>query len=139
MDRLQFLRAADRYDSGSEGIVIPIRIVARGQTLQISAILDTGSEFCMFDHGVADSLGIDVESGIPLRLRTLAGSFTAYGREVTLRTYNQEWSATVYFHGQGPRIVPNFLGRTGWLDRIRLGLVHYDQQIYVEQYDELAN
>ena len=93
----------------------------------------------MFDHGVADSLGIDVESGIPLRLRTLAGSFTAYGREVTLRTYNQEWSATVYFHGQGPRIVPNFLGRTGWLDRIRLGLVHYDQQIYVEQYDELAN
>ena len=139
MARLQFLRAADRYDSGSEGIVIPIRIVARGQTLQISAILDTGSEFCMFDHGVADSLGIDVESGIPLRLRTLAGSFTAYGREVTLRTYNQEWSATVYFHGQGPRIVPNFLGRTGWLDRIRLGLVHYDQQIYVEQYDELAN
>ena len=93
----------------------------------------------MFDHGVADSLGIDVESGIPLRLRTLAGSFTAYGHEVTLRTYNQEWSATVYFHGQGPRIVPNFLGRTGWLDRIRLGLVHYDQQIYVEQYDELVN
>ena len=139
MARLQFLRAADRYDSGSEGIVIPIRIVARGQTLQISAILDTGSEFCMFDHGVADSLGIDVESGIPLRLRTLAGSFTAYGREVTLRTYNQEWSATVYFHGQGPRIVPNFLGRTGWLDRIRLGLVHYDQQIFVEQYDELVN
>ena len=93
----------------------------------------------MFDRRIAEALGIEVESGHQLKLRTLAGAFTAFGHEVTLRTYCEEWSATVYFHDQALRTQANFLGRTGWLDRIRLGLVHYDQQIYVEQYDELVN
>ena len=37
----------------------------------------------------------------------------AYGHDVTLRTYDQEWSATVYFHDQTTRTIPNFLGRRG--------------------------
>ena len=79
MSRLQFRRGGYRYESGSEGIVIPVHIVAREQILKISAVVDTGAEFCLFDHGVAEALDIDVESGVPLRLRTLAGNFVAYG------------------------------------------------------------
>ena len=71
MTRLQFRRGGNRYDSGSAGIVIPVHIVTRDQILKISAVVDTGAEFCVFDHAVAESLDIDVESGIPLRLKTL--------------------------------------------------------------------
>jgi hypothetical protein len=74
---LQFHRRGEIYESGIEGTVIPLYIVARGQTLKITAILDTGSQFCMFDHGVAESLEIDLELGIPLRVRTLASYFQA--------------------------------------------------------------
>ena len=84
-------------------------------------------------------MGIEVESGIPLKLRTLTGTFTAYGHEVTLRTYDLEWSAVVYFHDQMGRTNPNFFGRTGWLDRVQFGLVHYDQQVFIEPYDDITH
>ena len=29
----------------------------------------------------------------------------------------------------------NVLGRTGWLDRVRLGLIHHDNKIYLAPYD----
>lgn len=30
----------------------------------------------------------------------------------------------------------NFLGRIGWLDRVRLGLIGHDQQIHIRPYDD---
>jgi hypothetical protein len=33
------------------------------------------------------------------------------------------------------RIHENLLGRTGWLDRLRLGLVDYDSILYLAPYD----
>ena len=139
MSRLQFRRDGVGYKTIADGIEIPVEIVFSGEPLKISAILDTGAEYCMFGRKIAESFGIAVESGMPLRLRTLTGTLTAYGHEVTLRTFGLEWSAVVYFHDQIGRANPNFLGRTGWLDRVKLGLVHYDQQIFIESYDELTH
>ncbi len=79
-------------------------------------------------------LGIELESGVRQVYRTVSGSFLAYGHEVTLRTLHFEWSAVVYFYAAANQQT-NFVGRRGWLDRVRLGLVHYNQQIYLSQYD----
>jgi hypothetical protein len=35
----------------------------------------------------------------------------------------------------GPLINQNVLGRTGWLVRVRLGLIHHDNMIYFAPYD----
>ncbi len=40
----------------------------------------------------------------------------------------------VYFFAD-EHISKNLLGRTGWLDRVRLGIVDYDQQLYLAEYD----
>lgn len=72
------------------------------------------------------------------RYRTMAGPFTAYGHEVTLRTLGLEWDALVYFHSAAGQDV-NFLGRRGWLDHVRLGLVHYDESIYLSGYEESSS
>jgi hypothetical protein len=40
----------------------------------------------------------------------------------------------VYFFGD-ERINKNLLGRAGWLDRIRLGLVDHDGELYLASYD----
>ena len=52
-----------------------------------------------------------------------------------MRTIGLEWSAMVYFHDSGS---PSnaFVGRNGWLDRVRLGLIHYDQRMLLSQYDD---
>jgi hypothetical protein len=66
--------------------------------------------------------------------RTVTGSFLAYGHEMTVRTLGLEWSAVIYFYAAGNQH-GNFIGRQGWLDRIRLGLVHYDQHAYLSPYN----
>jgi hypothetical protein len=40
----------------------------------------------------------------------------------------------VYFFAD-ERINKNLLGRVGWLDRIRLGLIDHDGVLYVASYD----
>ena len=105
-----------------------------GKTVDLTARLDTGAADCVLDRFFGEVLGIDVESGMRQVYRTVAGSFAAYGHEVTLRTLDLEWSAVVYFYAAASR-QNNFIGRRGWLDRVRLGLVHYDQRLYLSSYD----
>ena len=40
----------------------------------------------------------------------------------------------VYFFAD-ERIRKNLLGRTGWLDRVRFGLVDHDQSLFLAPYD----
>jgi hypothetical protein len=34
-----------------------------------------------------------------------------------------------------PEIHRNLLGRSGWLDRVKLGIVDYDSTVYIAPYD----
>jgi hypothetical protein len=46
-----------------------------------------------------------------------------------------EVDATVYF-AEDPAMPRDVLGQTGWLDRMRLGLVDYDRQLYLSHHDD---
>jgi hypothetical protein len=48
-----------------------------------------------------------------------------------------ENSSMVYFFAD-QSIRKNVLGRQGWLDRIRLGLIDHDQELYLAAYNEVA-
>ena len=124
-----------RYVSTPEGIHIPIRLVLADRAVDLTARLDTGAADCVLDRFFADVLAIDVESGVRQVYRTVAGSFVAYGHEMTIRTLGLEWSATVYFYEATGR-QNSFIGRRGWLDRVRLALVHFDERIYLAPYDK---
>lgn len=115
------------YDATPLGIIIPIQLVQLDRTIDLSARLDTGSANCLFDRFFAEDLGLDVENGTRQAYRTVTGSFLAYGHELTIRTLGLEWSAPIYFYAASDQH-SNFIGRQGWLDRLRLGLVHYDQR-----------
>ena len=56
-----------------------------------------------------------------------------FGHVVSMEVLEIELESTAYFFAdQG--IKKNLLGRAGWLDRIRLGLVDHDQLLYVAEY-----
>ena len=40
-----------------------------------------------------------------------------------------EFPAVVYF-AQDSTFSRNFLGRSGWLDRLRIGIIHYDRMLF---------
>ena len=123
-----------RYADHSDGLLIPVALQA-GQTIHKTfAGIDTGASVCLFSREVGEILGLDVEQGEYKRLGTLAGGLDAFGFEVGLQALDIALNSTVYFAREYglPR---NLLGRTGWLNKLRFGLIEYDRLIYLSQYD----
>jgi hypothetical protein len=75
-----------RYDLTPSGIIVPVELVLADRRIVLPARLDTGSSDCLFDRSFAELLGIGVESGYQRTYRTVAGSFSAFGHELALRT-----------------------------------------------------
>jgi hypothetical protein len=121
------------YAETAAGILVPITLIRGDRRVSLKARLDTGAADCVFDSHYAQVLGIDMTSGLPRTYRTVTGGFTAYGHEVSISTLGMEWSATVFFH-DSVNPANAFLGRRGWLDRVRLGLVHYEESLYLSPY-----
>ncbi len=96
--------------------------------------MDTGASFCIFGTEIAEALGLDLASGIRKRFQTANSGFEAYGHGVEIHAFGVATHSLIYFFA-GPLIDKNVLGRTGWLDRIRLGLIHHDNKIYLASYD----
>ena len=132
MINLEF-ELAHEYESTADGILVPVRIVQSGKSVELTARLDTGAAHCLFHRSYSDLLDIAWDAGLPQTYRTIVGNFRAYGHELTLHTWDLQCSAMVYFHESGSPN-SNYLGRAGWLDRVRLGLIHYDQRILVARY-----
>jgi hypothetical protein len=101
------------------------------------ARVDTGASFCIFQRLHAETVGIVVESGAPTRISTITGGFVAYAHQVALGVLGIEVEATVYF-AEDPAMPRDVLGQSGWLDRMRLGLVDHDRQLYLSHYDDAA-
>jgi hypothetical protein len=132
--KLLEFEASHRYDASADGIDLPVTLKMGRQSIDVVAKLDTGSAHCIFERKAAEYLGLDVESGRLQRFRTVAGSFAAYEHEVTVHTLGVEFSAIVFF-AQDPAFTRNFLGRSGWLDRLRVAIVDYDRMLFLSAYD----
>ena len=102
-------------------------------TVGLIARLDTGAAHCIFERRYAEELGLDVESGRAQRFRTMAGSFVAYAHEVTIQTLGIGFASGVFF-AEDTGFNRNFLGRSGWLDRLRIGIVDYERLLFLGIY-----
>lgn len=123
------------YGADKESIEVSVTLRSGDRIVIVPAHLDTGATFCVFERGYAETLGLSVESGTPLRFSTAMGSFDAYGHTVTLETLGYSFDVTVYFAAH-ESFTRNVLGRRGWLDQVRLGLIEYESKLYLSRYDE---
>ncbi|HXU39028.1 MAG TPA: aspartyl protease family protein [Blastocatellia bacterium] len=128
---------ADSYDTRLTGIQVPVIIRSGSRATEFYGRIDTGASFCIFERQHGEKVGIDVEQGTRIEISTVAGSFLAYGHEVTVIVLGIETTTNVYFAAE-ENFSRNVLGRQGWLDRVRLGLVDYDGQLYLSAYDDPA-
>src|ERR1039458_9782861 len=83
----------------------------------------------------AKAVGLAIESGERRTLSTLTGTLVAYGHEVSLRVLGLDFELVAYFY-ESPAFRRSVLGRTGWLPTTRLGIVDYDQMLYLSRYDD---
>jgi hypothetical protein len=127
--------ALHEYGSDSNGITVPIVLSDGERKVEVKARVDTGASFCVFERGYAEALGLAVESGDPVMISTVTGSFKAFGHTVTLSTFNYSFDVMVYF-AEHESFQRNVLGRRGWLDQLRVGIVEYESKLYLNRYDE---
>lgn len=122
-----------RYKDDEEGIPLQVRLTYAGHSIEVTAKVDPGAAVCLFSREVGLKLGVPIEQGIPIRLGGLTSSLDAFGHEVTLQTGNIAFQSFVYFakYSDLPR---NLLGRQGWLRNLKLGLVDYENLLYLGAY-----
>lgn len=122
------------YDAGKEGITVPVTLYAGGNYVRVESKLDSGSTFCVFARLQGELLGLDIERGYPQRISTVTGSFLIYGHGVTLSVREFDFDIIAYFAAD-EWVNRNVLGRHGWLNRVRIGLVDYEGKLYVSRAD----
>lgn len=132
--QMRFAKLAT-YDPGLPGITVETTLSLSGAFVSLAAKLDTGSTNCIFARRHGESLGLDIERGVPLRIRTAAGSFSAYSHEVTLEVLGFSFDARVCFAADAA-FDRDVLGRFGFLDRVCLGLVDYEGKLYLSNFGD---
>lgn len=125
------------YQKNKRGIFIPVTLLSGTMTTTCGAKFDPGADFCYFAREHAEELGLQVETGSLIRVGTNQPGqpMIFYGHEIKIRTLGYEIEAVIYFweHYRLPR---NLLGRAGYINKFRFGLIEHDLELYLSHYDE---
>ena len=121
------------YDTLKVGITASVILSSGGDLVDFEAKIDTGSSYCVFERKHAERLNLDVESGEYLRISAAMAGFDAYGHDLTLSVLGIETYAKVYF-AKEESFTRNVLGRQGFLDRVKLGLIDYEGKLLLSAY-----
>lgn len=124
------------YNTLKSGITVPVKLEFAENLVAFTAKVDTGSSHCIFQRKYAQQLEIEIEKGIELTFNTATGNFHAYGHELNLTVLGIETVSTVYF-AESDYFDRNVLGRIGWLDRVKLGLIEQESKLFLSEYNKL--
>lgn len=123
------------YDTFETGISVTVKLFHQDKFVEFRAKIDTGASFCIFERIHGERLGIDIETGHLESFSTATASFLAYGHELTFSVLGFETTSIVFF-AKEESFTKNVLGRTGWLDRMKLGLIDYEGKLLLSAYSE---
>jgi hypothetical protein len=118
------------------GITVDATLQNGDYSVDIDARIDTGSTYCIFERHYGERLDLNIESGNPTEIGTATGSFRAFGHELTLTVLGIETVSTVYF-AESEYFDRNVLGRIGWLDRVKLGLIEQEGKLFLSEYKKV--
>lgn len=126
--------SAYEYDTRLSGIEVPVTLRSGNEATRFSAKIDTGASHCIFRRGDGEKLDLDIERGELVHFNTVTGTFLAYGHELTITVLGIEITSTFYC-AVDQHFTRNVLGRQGWLDRIKLGLLDYEGRLFLSASD----
>ncbi len=122
------------YNTGEVGITVDVEIRFGDSTTRFEAKIDTGATSCIFERRLGEEIGVEIENGDMMRFSSATDSFLTYGHFVSLAVEEFEFYSYVFF-AANENFKRNVLGRIGWLDRLRIGLIDYDGKLYLSRYE----
>ncbi len=121
------------FNTLKTGITVPVILTLGERDINFYAKVDTGSTHCIFERKHGERLNIEIETGNYENFGTATGAFPAYGHELIVSVLDIEIVSTVYF-AKEESFTRNVLGRVGWLDRVKLGLIDYEGRLFLSEY-----
>jgi hypothetical protein len=121
------------YSLYKVGITVDLILQSGNLKVDVVAKIDTGSTYCVFERHLGEGLDLEIESSLPVTIGTVTGTFQAFGHELTLSVLGIETVSTVYF-AENDYFDRNVLGRIGWLDRVKLGLIEREGKLFLSEY-----
>ena len=121
------------YEVGAPGITVPVTLDSGLLSRTVEAKLDSGSSHCIFRRGIGEAIGLDIESGMPQWISTPTGSFLTYGHDLTLSAFGFQLNVMVYF-AVDEWFTRDALGRFGWMQQLKLGVIDYEGKLYISEY-----
>ena len=119
------------------GIEVPVELHLADMSIRLTAKIDTGATYCFFQREYAEALELNVEAGQHQIVKTVNGEFLTFGHFVELSCIEQRTATMVYFYADR-QLKRNVLGRNGWLNQHRLGLIDHDLLLYLSHYNDVA-
>jgi hypothetical protein len=123
------------YNTLKSGITLPVLLSSGEFEIRVDAKLDTGASHSIFAGVHGENLGFEIESGELLTVNTVRESFRVFGHELTIRFLDMEFDTKIYF-AEDETMRRSVLGRLGWLDRVKLGLIDYEGKLLLSAYGE---
>lgn len=123
------------YNTLETGITIPVSLINGENDVNFKAKIDTGSTHCIFERIHGENLGFDIEMGFRESFGTATGNFIGYGHQVNISVLSIKIEATVYF-AESEYFTRNVLGRQGFLDRVKFGLIDYEGKLFLASNNE---
>jgi hypothetical protein len=98
--------------------IIPIRIVVGDKSLQYSALIDSGADFCIFHREIGEALGIEITAGEKFIFGGVqqADLASAYLHKLDLMVGGWKYETTVGFSGEIADESYGILGQKGFFD-----------------------
>ena len=81
---------------------------------------------------MASCWSLDIESTVVENIGTVTGSFKAHLHTVTIEVLSIRSEDSLLCRGEA--LHENVLGRIGWLDRVKLGLIDYEAKLLLSPY-----
>lgn len=125
--------SSHEYSLDKPGISINVTLSRSERSVELEANIDTGSTYCIFERHFADLLKIEVETGLKVVIGTATGTFNAFGHEAAVTFLGFEVVSTIYF-AESEYFDRNVLGRIGFLDRLKLGLIEPEGKLFLSRY-----
>jgi hypothetical protein len=130
--RLEFEKLL-QYDVGENGITVNTTLKLSDKSVSFPAKIDTGSSICIFERKYGEQLGFEIENGLFQKVGTATGIFIAYGFRVILQIEDFQFDSLVYF-AKEESFNRNVLGRHGWLELVRIGIIDYEGKLFLSRY-----
>lgn len=109
-----------RYKKYAPGVlrpVIPIEVSYGSRSVPHEVLVDSGTDFCIFDAQIGELLGINIENGVPDQVGGITGTLeTYYIHPIAIRVGGWSYNIKAGFLPNIARLGYGVVGQRGFFD-----------------------